>query len=304
MIEITNQKYIKMINAYNEEYARLYNQLLDKQKSDSESNHDASATENEVINSIQEWFNKPFSEEYLGITPDFIIDSIENINDAIELGSYAAILCNNDIPDQIKIKLGSFGSKGVQRIEESILKFDWEYSIDDTDHLNDSLVISSYLKLLGEWQYYEGKERLIEKFTHAENPNEIISEAMRTYLCLCGDVTISAIITCLRGDLAKKAGLSVASEYLLIALADIGKNKPSDEVFSCLRDCFRKMKNRVIGAICIGDYGEGRGVQVLKGWLDQHPEENDRQLVSEILSSIKRLGGDISDVQHRLKLTR
>jgi hypothetical protein len=96
--------------------------------------------------------------------------------------------------------------------------------------------------------------------------------------------------------------LNTACEYLLIALTDIGKTCHSDEIYSCLKACFRKMSNKVIGAICIGDYGDSKGVQVLKGWLDRHSEENDRQLISETLSSIKRLGGDISDVQNRLKL--
>jgi hypothetical protein len=56
------------------------------------------------------------------------------------------------------------------------------------------------------------------------------------------------------------------------------------------------MRHKVIGAICIGDYGDPRGISVLKGYLDRNPGGFDRQEFYEILSSIKRLGGTTSDI--------
>ncbi|NLM15175.1 MAG: hypothetical protein GX218_04890, partial [Clostridiaceae bacterium] len=53
-----------------------------------------------------------------------------------------------------------------------------------------------------------------------------------------------------------------------------------------------------------GDYGDGRGIPVLKGWLDRNPAFQDNQTISEILSAIKRLGGEIDDIRHRLRLDR
>ena len=66
--------------------------------------------------------------------------------------------------------------------------------------------------------------------------------------------------------------------------------------FACLRSCFRGMQHKVIGAICLGDYGDPKGISVLKGYLDRNAGTFDRQEFYEILSSIKRLGGSIQDV--------
>ena len=57
------------------------------------------------------------------------------------------------------------------------------------------------------------------------------------------------------------------------------------------------MEHKVIASICLGDYGDGRAVTLLKSYIDRHMHEIDRQFFYETLSSIKRLGGDIKDIQ-------
>ena len=57
------------------------------------------------------------------------------------------------------------------------------------------------------------------------------------------------------------------------------------------------MDHKVIASICHGDYGDGRAVPLLKGYLDRHVHEIDRQFFYETLSAIKRLGGDITDIE-------
>ena len=97
-------------------------------------------------------------------------------------------------------------------------------------------------------------------------------------------------------EAAAGGSLSGPFEYVIIALTEVGRVKPSDSIFLCLRECFRKMERKVIGAICLGDYGDGRAIPALKGFIDRHSDHIDRQLFYEILSSIKRLGGNVSDI--------
>ena len=56
------------------------------------------------------------------------------------------------------------------------------------------------------------------------------------------------------------------------------------------------MENQIIGTICLGDYGDGRAVAFLRGWVLKHPEVTDKGILSEIYSSIKRLGGQYEDL--------
>ena len=53
----------------------------------------------------------------------------------------------------------------------------------------------------------------------------------------------------------------------------------------------------VIAVICIGDYGDPRGIALLKGYLDRTVHTIDRETFYEALSAIRRLGGEINDIQ-------
>ena len=64
-----------------------------------------------------------------------------------------------------------------------------------------------------------------------------------------------------------------------------------------MRAAFRRMKNKVIAVICIGDYGDSRGIALLKGYLDRNTHTIDRETFYEALSAIRRLGGEINDIQ-------
>lgn len=57
------------------------------------------------------------------------------------------------------------------------------------------------------------------------------------------------------------------------------------------------MDHKVIASICLGDYGDGRAVPLLKSYLDRNVSTIDRQFFYETISAVKRLGGDISDIQ-------
>jgi hypothetical protein len=304
MNRFDNKILIKLIQQYNRVFAEAYHDALNNNPhfdiTNSENNEDA--LRNSVYNSIQNWHELPLTDDKPEMTCGMIINNIQSIEGALELAQYTAVLCDDGFPDLIKIKLASFGQKIIDEMMAFILNIDFEAELDQE---NIDLAISAeYLKLLGEWQCIECHERIIGKLCTASKPDERIADAVRFFLIALGEPVIPALIDQINAHLQLYADLDTACEYLLITLSDIGKDVHSDEMFSCFRDSFRKMTNKAIGAICLGDYGDGRGVVTLRGWLERHPQVTDNQIIGEILSSIKRLGGDISDLQHRLRIER
>ena len=58
-----------------------------------------------------------------------------------------------------------------------------------------------------------------------------------------------------------------------------------------MRTAFRRAEDKQVAALCLGDFGDPRGIAVLRSWLDSHPETS-RTVRLEIIAAIKRLGGE------------
>ena len=305
MNQSEEKKYQRFFQSYNEQFASMCDLAISQYERDTgrEWAGGDGDLRNAVQNNMQEWFSRPFAPEYPDLTGDQLIDTLASPADAIEFAACAAAWCDDELPDPIRIKLSSFGPGISEKILASINQSAWENAGNRTAENEKGVAAgASFLKLLGDWGYKWGLASVLDGFIALNQPDERIADAIRYYIVALGGQAILPVMDIIRQELEQQQDLRPAAEYLLIALTDLGKAERSDDLFSCLRSCFRKMNHKTIGAICLGDYGDGRGIAVLKGWLDSHPEIYDRQLISEILSSIRRLGGDISDLQHRLRL--
>ena len=82
-------------------------------------------------------------------------------------------------------------------------------------------------------------------------------------------------------------------EYLLQALSQLGRIHKGPDTFNCLKTAFLRMDNKELGALCIAEYNDIRGVAFLNTWLDHHKSELSRESYYEILHCIKALGGRV-----------
>ncbi len=85
-------------------------------------------------------------------------------------------------------------------------------------------------------------------------------------------------------------------EYLAMALAKIGKIYKSDEIYKCLRKMFREYDDKIVMADCLGEYGDGRAVPVLRGYVERNIDNVDSDTLFTIDSAIRKLGGSIDDL--------
>ncbi len=293
------QQWNELFILYNEELSSTYERAMDMitDESQIQNPHFHEQMRNQVLNSVQAWYKKSF--DILGNkTPEQMIDEIETVDDVMNKVKLAAVLCDDDIPEYLKIKIGSFGQQAIPAIMELALIPSWEAGENQEDSPGaDILGACIALKILGEWQTINTIESVLEKFINNVMPHELIADAFKMYILGIGDESIPYILESLNTESLKNQGLKGPYEYLLIALTLVSQETKTDDVFGCIRNCFRTMDHRVIGAICIGDYGDPRGISALKGYLDRYQGKFDRQEFYEILSSIKRLGGDIRDIK-------
>ena len=286
-----------LFSEYNLELAKVYDRILDGVKSEADfaAPDFQSMLQNEVFNSLQPWF----SEKLDGLsedTPEGFFDSLMTIDETMEVFSLAAEMVDGDLPDLLMLRLGAFGEEAITRLLDLALAHDWTPAegVEDNDFRDSILVHMAALRVLGMWNVKAAIHPVLSRFLSIDTPDELVAESVKDFMIPYGNAIVSELITCL--DEGSQGGLVGPYEYLVIGLTEIGKEDSSEEIFQCLRRVFRAMEHKVIASICLGDYGDGRAVPLLKGYLDRHTHDVDRQFFYETLSAIKRLGGDTTDI--------
>ncbi len=291
-------KWNEFFTLYNEGLAKAYDKAMGNILDETQMRNPdfQEQLRNQVLNSMQSWYKQP-AESLDNQTPEFMIDKIGTLEETISRIKSAAVFCDDDIPEYLKIKLGSFGEKAIPSLMQIAMLPSWQGDYNQEEPpTEDILVAAVSLKILGEWQAQEPLEAIITKFIDTGTPNELIADAFKIYISGVGAPAIPWLMKALSDACKENDPLTGAYEYTIIALTLVSQESKPEGAFTCLRTCFRTMQHKVIGAICIGDYGDPRGIAVLKGHLDRNTGRFDRQEFYEILSSIKRLGGTTNDI--------
>jgi len=304
MTMFNNQNLKRLFEKYNNTFAAEYDRLLNENDTFGQVDIDNAeeALRNTVRHSIRNWHHELLDQAVDSLSGEDVLAEIKSLSHAIELARYAAAFCDDEFPEIVKSKLASFGQPLIDSLLNDVLAADYSKKTDQLDEDNLDLPIAAeYLKLLADWHCESCMPAILNKFAEAGDPNEILADATRYFLSAFPGPAQKLLLDHINNELSLKADLDTAGEYLLISLTDISREQRSDAVFNCLRTAFRKMNRKAIAAICLGDYGDGRGVATLRGWLERNEKFNDRQTIAEILSAISRLGGETGDLRHRLK---
>lgn len=208
----------------------------------------------------------------------------------IELAWYAAALCNGELPATIARRITSDPAI-LSALVADLLLADWNQILDEEEDPA-SLALSRLIETAGPCLTTEQLEQLLDRYMTTDRPDDLVTTALKSALTAHGDYATAQLTTHLQQALA--AGLPVEGpvEYLMIFLGGAGHKQHTAESFDAMRTAFRRAANKQVAAICLGDFGDPRGIAVLRSWLDNHPE-TDRATRLEIVAAIKRLGGEV-----------
>ncbi|MBO7449121.1 MAG: hypothetical protein J6U54_02025 [Clostridiales bacterium] len=136
---------------------------------------------------------------------------------------------------------------------------------------------------------------ILDRFLSYPETRDFVADSIAGYVEAFPEVSVPFIIDKLNNN--SDSGLTGPFEDLVIILSRIGKNQPSEEIYQALKFSFRYMTNKIYAVICLMEYGDGRAIPMLKGYVNRNKHSIDRDLFYEIMSAVQNLGGDISDIE-------
>lgn len=241
----------------------------------------------EIIKVMGEWEEKSFPE-LDGLTPKQYFDSLNTINDFVELVSLLEAKNKGILP------VGLF---------ERIKKFD--------DAFSDDLLNALESIQLGEEKCFSSEQKAIvritgilglPKFINAligiiyqldnEKSNEDTFTALMNAITGIGEPALESLINLVE-NIEKKGRLY---GYLILTIGKIASENKSERIYRLLKDYFRKSENKVIEANALAVYGDGRAIPAIRGYVERNLEDLSYWEYSQFREAVLLLGGNMSDL--------
>lgn len=281
-----------LFESYNMALEESFNEIFMSNKSHELLNVEDEKVRKHLEKDLEKWANTP-NPSIGGITPKDYFDSITDLDKLMELFKMAAELCDDDIPKPLLDKLYTFGDDAVNRLLD--LASDDKLLYDDEEQIIPIMAI----KTIGKWKTVNALEPLIKLIYEISEDNEIIIEEILGTMIQMGQSAASRIMEILN----ESNSIGNLEEYLLDTLVKIGVTVKErnfyDMIYRTIKGTFNKMENKLFGAICLGNFGDGRAIPVLRGYVEKNINSIDYETFLEIKSSIHRLGGNIDDIDIR-----
>lgn len=310
-----NRDLTALMNSYQEFFAESYQKHLMA----SIHNMDMQGDPHEMIQAAVEteldtWYSRKLKEiipelqasELIPDTEVSVSDWLADLTEhemLISLALHAAIICDDAMPRRILIRLHEAGQDMRDKLRGICLETDWTWQDDQGEEFDEQKnrnqqVCCSLMKVLGQWQSEETTALILDKFAGLNRPDDRIAESVGLYLINMGPAAVSPIIEKIEALLSQDPDRQIIHEYLMMSLAAIGQTHKQDEIFTVLRKSFRKMQSPLLAAACIGDYGDPRGIRVLRSYLEDKLPAVAPALFQEMASAIKKLGGNMDGLVH------
>lgn len=234
-------------------------------------------------------------EYFVGLSVDELLEIMDycavTLDRAAPSSLTDALIEKADINEDTYYKLINFSKATIENaawIEEELKDEDDVFEIEFTK-------VKACLDLLTKLKDGSLVVACIDRFLSYPQTRDFVADSIADYVQAFSNISVPYIISQLENN--KESGLEGPFEDLVIILSRIGKAEPSDDIYLALKLAFRYMTNKVYAVICIADYGDGRAIPMLKGYVNRNKDTIERDLFYEIMSAVQNLGGDISDIE-------
>lgn len=237
---------------------------------------------------LEKEYEKWLSEQLPGIgkTPREYLDEA-GFNEIAGMFRCGTVICDDELPAVYIEKLLSYGQKAVDFLIETT-------TVSLAEPNDENLVMSAMAaRILGRQKTERAVLPLIDVLDGSRGISELMQEAARDALVDIGRSAVDLIIQ----EMSSGNRSDETCEYLVMSLAEIGKDCRSDEIYSALKNAFNTLPDKAVTANCLARYGDGRAIPALRGYLLKNGGNVSREVFYDIVSAVRQLGGRIDDLK-------
>lgn len=221
-----------------------------------------------------------------GISPKEYIASVSKTDDLIDLFTQAALGCDRDIPNALTEALIAAGSKVYD------ILLDIAFNKENRNHEENVVIPAAAIFVLGKTNSMEVLEKLIVLLKDCTEEDALIMESITNAIKHYGVKALEFVSKVIQ----KEDNIDFRTEYLIMILPELSKDSRSDEIYRLLKNSFLIMDNKILGASALAEYGDGRAIPAMRGFLEKNASKLDRETFYEIKKSIEILGGNIEGI--------
>ncbi len=271
-----------LAQSYNEAIESGFNKYLE-QHATSE-NSEIKVDEEKLIAEIEHrWLNTPLVQLRLQTPADYI-NSITTLDQLLDLFMEVAAASDVGVPDILIEKLKQYGRLAADRL------FDFVRNWMESREQETVWAVSQSVYAIGCLKYPEYGTKLVELLLECFTDDMVAEAICAAIVEYQGDILEELIKTFHATRQAE------VQEHILVCVAEISKDRQSDEIFGFLKHAFRVVSNLKLAAEILGDYGDGRAIPLLRGYVLKNIKAMDRATLNHMRAVIKKLGGEIDDL--------
>jgi len=268
--------------SYNKAVEAGFNSFLEEHATSQ--NCEIKVDEEKLIAEIEEkWLNNEIAE--IGnITPNEYIRSLVSLEALVNFFINIASISDVGVPDILTDRLKEYGKPAADMLF-SLIK---ESSVSQDQNMR--LAIPQAVYAIGCIRIDEYKNKLISLLVDSCK-DEMISEAICAAISEYDDTILEDLIKAFNAS-----NQVLVQEHLFICVSEISKNYRSDEIFYFLKNAFKVLANLKLSVEVLGDYGDGRAIPLLRGYILKNIKEIDKATFNHMRAVIKKLDGEIDDL--------
>ncbi len=240
--------------------------------------------EEKLVAEIEDKWLKTKLPKLDNLTPGEYIGSIASLDELVDFFVDIASVSDVGVPDILIDRLREYGKAAAGKLFGFVEA--WLENKDDSK----VLAVSQAVYAIGCLKFEEYKEKLIKLLLECFR-DDLISEAIRAAIVEYDHKILEDLFKTFHST-----DQAIVQEHLLLCVAEISRNYRSDEVFYFLKNAFRMVSNMKLAAEVLGDYGDGRAIPLLRGYVLKNMKELDKSTLNYIRAVIKKLGGEIDDL--------
>lgn len=272
----------KIISEYfNTEIQAAFDKYLEENTSGD--NCEIQVDQQKLINDIEsKWLDKTIAE--IGMTPRQYIQSLADLDELLECFIYISAFSDVGVPEFIINELKNHGDIAGDKLLSFIRE-----SMNSDDQMK-IIAVSQAIYAVGCLKYEKHKQQLINLLFDSVN-NDMLSEVICAAIVEYQAFILPDVINAFNNTKVQEI-----KEHLLTCVSEISRKNRSDEVFYFFKNAFRVLKNLKLVVEVLGDYGDGRAIPLLRGYILKNKDEIDKATFDHIRAIIKKLGGEIDDL--------